>query len=98
MPPAGGWAAALAENASAAVRPQSAAHRNLITVAPFGGRILSVPTSQFSLLSSYFFAGGMVASLSWYSGYIVSAPPRVGSNGRLSFAANSPRNLFDPSR
>src|SRR4051812_13119204 len=34
-------------------------------------------------------AGAMVATLAAYSGYIVSAPPRVGSNGRPNFAANS---------
>ena len=39
-----------------------------------------------------FATGAMVCIFITYSGYIVSAPPRVGSNGRLNFAANSRRN------
>src|SRR6185369_13872994 len=42
MPPAGAWAAGRADSASAAVRPTSAAHRSVITIAPFACRILPV--------------------------------------------------------
>ena len=34
----------------------------------------------------------------WYSGYVVSFPPRVASNGILNFSAYSFRNAFVPGR
>src|SRR5262249_44423369 len=37
-------------------------------------------------------------SLSMYSGYIVSAPPRAASGGMPYLAGNSPRNAFAPGR
>ena len=49
--------------------------------------------SVSSVLELYLLAAGALAAaliVAWYSGYIVSAPPRVASTGIPCFFANSP--------
>src|SRR6185437_6955000 len=74
--------------------PPSAAHSQ-----PSGKASMPRPDAQWA--GAVFGNGGGIFicfSFSWYSGYIVSAPPRVASKGIRYLRANSSRNLFVPGK